>query len=181
MNKFPYSNDEFLKNIKGIMRDINISIISGDITIDIKPDIRKIKKGKNRFFNLPYWDIIEKHKNNCIITGSLALKSYGLIDRDPNDIDLILIDGNDPIVKKLSKDRYGWDPDNEEMHGYYQYNNYYVDLFKYESQSFIEVDGYRFQTPLEIIKTKVEMTRNKNRWDPKDYFDIIQSFKKLNI
>lgn len=181
MKTFPYSGEEIKKNIKSIIRDINISILNDDLELNITPNIRSIKKGKNWIFNKPYWKIIEKHKHNCIITGSMALKAFGLIDREPNDVDLILMDKNDPIVKRLHKDRYGWEPDNETMYGYLNLNPY-VDFFIYnESIHYIEYKGYKFQHPLEIIKTKAEMARNEKHLTTKDYFDIIKSIENINI
>ena len=47
MKTFPYSGEEIKKNIKSIIRDINISILNDDLELNITPNIRSIKKGKN--------------------------------------------------------------------------------------------------------------------------------------
>lgn len=165
-----------INNFDVIMRDINIDITLGNIKFEFNPDIDKLRKGKNFIFNKNYWPIIEKHKNNCIITGSCSLIAFGLLKRDPKDIDLILLNDNKLFTDQLSKNRYP-EMESNAMYGYYRYDNfkssYLVDFFKYdESISYVEKDGYKFENPFSILEKKMLMKRKKGSDKLKDIEDI---------
>jgi hypothetical protein len=162
-------------NLKEVIRDIQINSVMKKMILT--PDIKKIKKGDNIFFNKPYWKIIEKYKDDCIITGSMALFAFGLIKRIPKDIDLIVFT---PEIKlpKLYKSSYP-----EENHvnliGTHEDSGYIVDFFEEENPIYIECDGYKFEHPLQIILKKSKMSRNVSGYVSKDINDILECYKNI--
>ena len=152
--------------------------------------INLIKK-KNWLINQPYWSVIEKYKGKTIITGSLALKAFGLLTRYTKDVDFIVTDKS-IIEKELFTDSYN-DEIDIDLLGYYGYEKTFfglssispyflhtysctVDFFENKSVTVIEKDGYLFQHPLEIIDTKVKIAKNRNSFEQtryKDYEDFI--------
>ena len=55
--------------------------------------------------NQKYWSILEQWKDKSIITGSAALYAFGLCERPPQDIDLIVDKNNFNPGIKLSHNR----------------------------------------------------------------------------
>ena len=64
------------------LRDMKIDIVSGERKIEISDKVMAKFTSELRF--------IAKELPDDIITGSLALNLYGLIERDINDIDIII-------------------------------------------------------------------------------------------
>lgn len=166
---------EIISQLKSDLRDIKLYQIL-DNSKPFCPDIKRIKMGGNLIFNRKYWSIIKEWKGNSIITGSMALKCYGLLDREVNDIDLIIDKSKMPKNIKVS-DRYDF-PSWKSVIGSYSKKGYYVDLFELNGQSVIERNGLLFHHPLEIIEKKLEISPSRN--DNKDIIDIITVFGKIN-
>jgi len=166
------SVSDIVNNGNSIVRDLKLSMISGDINLNIVPNIRRLKK---------------KHKHNCIITGSSALLAFGLIDRMPNDIDLILVSDESKETKELiltlQKGKYLGDP--IDLIGSHRDSGYIVDFFEYkDSIRYIEQDGYKFEHPIDILNKKMLIMKNNHHAGigsrTKDYFDVCKILKKLN-
>lgn len=161
------------------LRDIKLSMITDDI-YNFEPNIDIIRK-KNFFFNKKYWRIIKKYKSDCIITGSIALKSFGLIGREPSDIDFILIDSdNTKLIKELNTSRFHRKYDGEiksDLIGSKKEGDYILDFFKNDKASYIVKDGFKFQIPLEIISNKINMMSSITN---KNYSDMLEILNKLD-
>lgn len=159
-----------------IRRDLKISIINNTINLP-EPSLKRLKKGNNLLFNKSYWKIFEKFKDN-IITGSSSLKIFGLISREIEDVDLILLNEDKSFISKLSSDRYRGMDDPENMWGYTTMragsNLYYVDFFKNQNTDYIDVDGFKVQNPIEVICRKLNQHRSK------DILDAGNSLNNLN-
>ena len=169
----------FLKNnFDSILRDINLSILMSEMVLPF-PSIKRVKMGNNYIFNKKHWSIIKTHKDDAIISGSLSLIAFGLIDRDPNDIDIILLDKDHNM--KLSKDRYG-DQDIPENLGYYIKGDTYVDVFKRTNKTrYFECEGYKIDHPLDVLSRKAGFLKNSSDRNHKDFKDIAESLEKLNF
>jgi len=129
-------------------------------------------------------DLLGKNKS-FIVTGSLALKLLGSLDRIPGDLDLI---SNDPSVLKILSDACNLDmTDALEIprQSKFEFNNgFSVDVFRYKDPSIIPVEtvtveGYTFKVtiPEFVFKRKLENLRGpiqkKTVKDLIDYFDDI--------
>jgi hypothetical protein len=162
---------EVIEKLKSDIRDVKINIILGNIIL-MKPNIKRLRKGNNRFFNQKYWKILKEYKGQ-IITGSCSLYAYGLLDRMPSDIDLIVDKSSfTPSKKLLTDERYS----EFDTIGYFRDHGYYIDVFDNNNAKYIEIDGFLLHDPFEIIDKKLEMGRE----DSKDIHDIIYILKKFN-
>lgn len=169
---------EIVNKLKSDIRDVKINNILGDGLL-INPNIKRLRKGSNRFFNQDYWRIIKEYKGE-IITGSCALYAYGLLDRMPKDVDLIVNRNNFKPKKKLSNDRYPGMDGKIDVIGYYHDKGYNIDFFHGTDERNIEVDGFLFHDPFEIIDKKLEIYPDRERNDHKDIHDIIYILRKFN-
>ncbi len=169
---------EIINQLKSDIRDVKISTILDGNEL-IQPNLKRLRKGNNRFFNQDYWKFIKEHKGK-IITGSCALYAYGLLDRMPKDIDLIVDRNTFNPKKKLSKDRYPGMDSKLNVIGYYHDRGYNIDFFQGSNEKYIEVDGFFFHDLFEIIDKKLEIYPHRERNDHKDIHDIIYILKKFN-
>lgn len=165
--------------LKAEVRDIKLSMILDNYK-EFEIDLKKLRKGNNRFFNKGYWSILKEWKGKAIITGSLALYAFGLIDRLPADIDLI-VDKNSFIPPKTlsSHNEYGPEPKLNIL-GYYTQKWYNVDFFHLDERNFIEKDGFLFHNPFDIMEKKIELIGSRYG-NHKDYRDIIFILNKIKI
>lgn len=76
---------------KSILRDIKISKLKGDFSDFKIISIDDIKKDKKLYNDLVF---IGENIPNSLVCGSIALKLFGLLHRDHNDIDLMIEDEN---------------------------------------------------------------------------------------
>jgi hypothetical protein len=171
------TNDSLHKNlyseVESMVRDMNLSLILGDNKLT--PNLKTLRKGKNLIFNKKYWSIIEKYKDDCIITGSASLIVYGLLSREPRDIDLIPFDRDK--IGKLLNNRYANDDDTDDMYGHLRIKGYYVDFFPYTNDiMYNEINGFKIQHPFQVLLKKASLNRHGIR--AKDFMDIreIKSF-----
>ena len=56
---------------------------------------------------------------------------------------------------------------------------YNVDFFHDDNASFIEMDGFLFHHPFEIMEKKIEIYPHRERNNYKDIHDLIYIFQKL--
>lgn len=75
--------DYLTNKLKSDIRDLKLSIILGENSTEFIPNLNKLRKGNNRFFDQPYWKVIKEWKGKSVITGSSALYAFGLLDRMP--------------------------------------------------------------------------------------------------
>jgi hypothetical protein len=165
-----------LDDFDSIIRDFKIRSILGEFYIE--PDINSLKMGNNFLFTTKHWKIIQKYKKECIVSGSCSLKAFGLLERSPRDLDLILLDEsklNIFDIDKLSRDGYY----TIEVIGSTLEKKIRIDFFKFTNQSIIEVNGIKFHNPLEILKLKRNTIDSNKRIPTKHFEDIFFSLKKL--
>ena len=162
-------------NLKEVIRDIQINSVMKKMIL--KPDIKKIKKGSNIFFNKPYWKIIEKYKDDCIITGSMALYAFNLINRQPKDIDLIVFN-KETKLPKLYINSYKKEKV-VNLIGTFEDDGYIIDFFEEDNPVYVEFNGYKFEHPVQIIIKKSKMARNISGYVTKDVYDILECYKNI--
>jgi hypothetical protein len=165
------------EDIKNAIRDLKLEIIL-DHTFSFDPDIRKIRKGNNWIFNKPYWKHIDKWKGKSVITGSIALSAFGLIERNPKDVDLLVEEIPEGLQTYHNNytgmdgkiDVLGYFPDHD--------SNMNVDFFKWNKHHhIIEKEGYLFQHPFQILETKLQLA--STRPSMKDFQDIEKCLQKI--
>ena len=175
------------------MRNMRIRLITEDI---------KFKVFENNFYR---YESYLKHIGNkypdAIISGSLALNLYSLINREIKDIDLII---NQRPSGYFHKDRYG--DENIELnserlgykyttedfswkHIFRKRQNFTVDFFlekdkvKYNTFTFNK-KTYKIQDPIQIIEQKLEMVNNAENYmyesKRKHNIDLFVFFKNFN-
>lgn len=156
-----------VNDIRTEWRNLKLKLMLND-DIKFEPNIDLIKK-KSYFRDKSYWQILKKYRGNTIITGSLSLKAFGLMEREVSDIDLIALDSS--IVKTVGKHHDRYDTDVKELIGYdkvytkyfgiWNHERWYVDFFEHTNQTFVEKDGYLFQSPIEVMDKKIDMVANR--------------------
>lgn len=158
---------------KSDIRDLKIKIINNEINFEIK-NLRKFKKELD-FISYSF-------KEDDILTGSLALSLYGLLERNINDIDVLIND----------KDRYsnyiqrGYDVKLPNHLGYkyidYKKNflskkTYKVDFFINRDQEHNEIiyngKKIKIHNPIKILEFKNKINSSKHNED------LYRIFKKL--
>lgn len=163
--------------LKSDFRDLKIEFITKGLSLPT-PNIDRLRKGGNLIFDQKYWPIIKKWKSKSTITGSACLYAFGLLDRLPKDIDL-LINKEDAKDIKLYQDHYPGMEDQFDLLGYYREDGYHVDLFHNIDHPIICVDGYNFHHPFEIIDVKILLSEYRGSSN-KDFWDLQNVFRKIN-
>jgi hypothetical protein len=163
-------------------RDFKLKLIQSDIDFSVSKEV--IKKYHNEL------SFIRENFKNDVITGSIALILFGLIDRVVSDIDILIKDegrysgyinetyGDDEsgnMDNRLGYIQFKYKP------GFFSKTRYYeVDFFKNVDAKYIEFEfegiTLKLQHPIEIISAKMGMTRNH-----KHYRDLEIIFRKFDI
>lgn len=177
-------------DIKSEIRNIKLKIISGEYSLNFS-DVN-IKK-HNEELNF----ILNRLSENDIITGSLALKLYGLLDRQIGDLDIIIDDSD----RYNDYENYGYGESKiDNRLGYKKFikkswpfikKEYKVDFFKNSGVNFIEMDfngkKLKIHNPIDIIQHKSDMFAYNNSYfylgrdKHKHYGDLIHIFKVFNL
>jgi hypothetical protein len=164
MNDYRLTPDELKKEF----RDFKLKVISGDIVFNITDDsISKLKK------ELKF--IKDTFEDDDIITGSIALKLFGLLDRDSDDIDILIKDkdrytGYDNDVYSDSNinipNRLGYLDFSYKPYFFSKTKKYEVDFFEDHGCNFteLEIGGgglddnlIRIHNPIEILDFKMKL------------------------
>lgn len=180
-------------DIKSEIRNIKLKIISGEYSLNFS-DVNLKKHNEELNF------ILNRLSENDIITGSLALKVYGLLDREIGDLDIIIDDphryqgyrnsgyGQFRLDNRLGYKKFiekGWWP--------FTKKEYQVDFFKNDNVKFIEMNfngkKLKIHNPIDIIKHKSDMFVSMNKSHGfyrgtethKHYKDLIHIFKVINL
>lgn len=169
---------ELKKESKKLYRDFKLNLLSDSNPI---PNIKRIKK-KNFFMSTKYWKILNDSKDYAIITGSLALKSFGFLDRNTSNVDLIIQNDKLSMVpNKITTNKI--DPrysDNytSNMLGSFFVDKVVVDIYQSNYESVIEHEGLKFQNPYEILKNKLDLVMNDGSL--KHFLDIKHYLTQVN-
>lgn len=144
----------------------------------LTPNI-KLLENKNFLFKNRYWKTIQKFSPKVIITGSLALKAFGIITRPIDDLDFIVFDDtidypDHKVNRKYFEDNY---PNN--ILGTYLENKMIIDFYSYSNQTCIEYNGLKFHNPYEILRNKLDLVCIDGH--TKHFIDLRDYFNKTNI
>ena len=150
--------------IKPEWRNTKLKLMLSEINFE--PNLNLIRN--KSMFKQTSWDIIERYKGKSIITGSTALKAFGLLERETSDLDLIAIDESIIKFKGEPSSNYGRHHtptfsiigyDNVKLKTLKIFTNktLRIDFFENKKQTIIEKDGFLFHSPLEIMEQKIEL------------------------
>lgn len=168
--------------IKPEWRNTKLKIMLSEM--DFEPNLDLIRN--KSIFKQTTWDIIEKYKGKSIISGSIALKAFGLLERETSDLDLIAID--ESIIKFKGEPGYNYGRHRTPTFNIIGYDNIKlktlkiftgkilrVDFFENKKQTIIEKDGFLFHSPIEIMDQKIEICSDPYLRDErlKDFEDFI--------
>jgi hypothetical protein len=170
-------------DIDSEFRDLKLKIISGDYQFSFMKHKADILGEELEF-------IAEKFPND-IITGSIALKLYGLLDRNTSDIDILIKDKD--RYDSYTKDFYGHYKNDNDIDTRLGYKNisykkgffskkrtYTVDFFEDKGVLFNTLDfngvQLKIHNPMELITTKINLSINNKHFD-----DLIFAFKSINL
>lgn len=166
-------------DIKSEIRNLKLRIIAGDIEFKFCDTAIKKYQDELNF-------IVNNLSTGDIISGSLAFKLYGLLDRKIGDIDIIIDDPN-RYESYYGKYRYG-SLQIENRLGYRNFSfgkwfwkkTYNVDFFINDDAEFIEMDfngsKLKVQDPVSLISKKMEMINSE-----KHYRDVITILNKIDL
>lgn len=156
--------------MESLIRNIKIDILTGVKKFPITSDA--IKKNK-KMLNF----LLKNTSEEDVITGSLALSLYGLLDREINDIDLLIKD-TDRHSEYVSSGLYGGDVicDNRlgfveftDRSSFFRSENYTVDYFINKGcifDSFVYKGRKILVSSLfDIIDYKIDLDSRKHRMD----------------
>ena len=159
------------------LRDFKLGIVTGDVELRASQSALKRFDGEMSFIKDEFPD--------DVITGSLALNLFGLLDREISDIDIIIKDrkrysgyapglyygmarGNETAMKS----RLGYLVVEHRKKGFWNWmfpKKHKVDFFEESNARFLEVEHrghvYKVQHPIDIIETKIALEGNKHYRD----------------
>ena len=151
-------------------RDLKLKLINSDISFTL--DQSALINYNNEL------TFISRNFPNDIITGSIALSLFGLINREISDIDILINDEN--RFSDYSNSTYGDDETGNIKNrlGYILFDfkknfftkkkKYEVDFFKNEDSKYIEFEfngiNLKLQHPLEIINAKMGMSKHHKHY-----------------
>jgi hypothetical protein len=159
------------------IRDYKIALVTGEKEIGINENCLDYFKKELKF--------IKDNFPNDILTGSLALNIYGLINRNISDIDILIEDDN--RYSGYNKTLYGYSNDEADNRLGYRYikhryglfnllsKEYVVDFFKKEEgmNTFsFEYDNHTYvlEHPISIIEKKANFNSRKSYRDLHNIF-----------
>ena len=171
--------------LKSDFRHFKLLVINGELNITPK---------ETALTSIDEIDFISQNFPDEILTGSIALRIYGLLNRPITDIDIILSPSTEKKYSgKYVKDTYGYQADvNENRLGTidFQYKkgifsrkkNYTVDFFSDRGvnyQTVGTVPVFKLQDPIEILTYKMSMAEKGNRKHITDLENIFANFQYL--
>ena len=181
-----YTNPKLSNNdIKSEIRNLKLKVISGEFSINFS-DVNIKKHSEELNF------ILNRLSENDVITGSLALKLYGLLDRQIGDIDVIIDNPDRYKDYKLFgygdlslKNRLGYKRFIEGNWWLFNKREFQVDFFQNEDVNFIEMDftgrKLKIHNPIDIINHKLYMfSSNYHEIRDKHHRDLVQIFNVIN-
>lgn len=174
--------------LKAEFRNLKLRVINGEIDFSLKQ--KAIDKLENEL------EFIKNTFSDDIISGSISLKLFGLINRDMNDIDIIIKDksrytsySKDSYDDELSENRLGYKSFDYKKGFFSRTKKYEVDFFEDSGSSYTELKHgnkvLKIHNPLEVIDYKMTMaigstSSSKHRQDLTDIFTHISLFDYTN-
>lgn len=141
-------------------------------------------------YKKPYQYRVDALKHLGVMCGSFSLYVYGLLDRQPKDIDM-LVDRNSDIIKEFLKENVHnvnqYREDTSFMNKVDGFNNVeqfkmddiVIDLFHDTNCKFDEFDDIKIQCPFQVIQKKIDIYEEVRR--SKDYRDLKLINKRLGV
>lgn len=171
-----------IANLKSDFRHFKLLVVSNEL--NIIPQERSLT-------TIDEIDFISREFPDDIITGSIALRIYGLLNRDFSDIDIIISDPN-RFSGRYLLDSYGGYENTDNRLGEITFDykkgifskkrRYTVDFFENRGTSYQEVGivpRLKVQDPIEILTYKMSMAEKGNRKHITDLEQIFSNFQYL--
>jgi hypothetical protein len=166
------------------LRDLKIKMLNGEKFFNI--DTSSVEKNKKIL------DFISNTFVDDIITGSLALALFNLLNRDIGDIDILIKDPNRYSNYKLQgygddviTNRLGYKSFDYKHSLFSRSKNYDVDFFIDNGVNFIEFEFNKMvlkvHHPIEIISHKIEMIKKGRTTSSKHTGDLYRIFNSINF
>lgn len=177
------------------LRDLKFNIISGDYQFVIDNNALESLTKELRF-------ISDKFPND-ILSGSIVLKLFGLLDREYRDIDIITNDVERYKLQYYKGNRYGHsEADMDRRLGYVDFkyrhsgflslikpkSKYTVDFFENKDESYIDLNfegkNIKIHNPLSIIEFKMGMGKKSEIlaqvMSDKHNYDLYKIFGRIS-
>ena len=155
-------------DLKSELRNLKLRIIKNEFNFKIN---KKLLLNESNTF-----EFISKVLPNDIITGSIALRIFGLINRESRDIDILIKDKDryrcfldDYDDDELTPNRLGYHTITHKKGFFSKSKDYKVDFFKDTGSQFIEFDYkgvvLKVHNPLELMSIKMSLNGTKHKQD----------------
>ncbi len=170
---------------KILIRDIKIKMAS----IETEPPLNERRFNFSEY-RKQYQKNVEGIKTLGILCGSFSLYVHNLIDRQPNDIDL-LVDRNDLRIKKfIDKNKHAITEHREKtsfsnvVDGFdnveqFKVKDILLDMFHDTDAKYVEYNGFKVQCPFQVIQKKLDIYKEVSR--TKDLRDLKLINKRLDV
>lgn len=166
-------SDDDIAEIKSLFRNFKLDIVESKIKLEVN------EKNFEKFVQTKKFQAFSKFTPKEIITGSLSLYLFGLIDREPSDIDVICLDPK-PYQPFIGRS-YSFD-----IPHYYGYHDYEIkkwfwqkptwvtiDFFEFQDEEFVEYECLKIEQPLNIIQKKFNIVCSESvSLSNKHYHDL---------
>jgi len=169
-------------DFKSALRDFKIEIIQGrKLTID--------DKVYNNFIKSKIYKKFKSEIPNEIITGSTCLNLFGLLSREPGDLDVIISDDEVKKFGELYKPYYNTDDQSDNFLGQTWFESksfsffglketFKFDFFKKTGlEEIIQFGELKLQDPIEIINWKIKMVQSLGYKSEKNFMDLREILK----
>lgn len=170
------------EDLKSAIRDFKIEIIQGrKLTID--------DKVYNNFIKSKIYKKFKSETPNEIITGSTCLCLFGLLSREPGDLDVIISDDEVKKFGELYKPYYNTDDQSDNFLGqtwlesksfsfFGLKETFKFDFFKKTGlEEIIQFGELKLQDPIEIINWKIKMVQSLGYKSEKNFMDLKEILK----
>ncbi len=135
-----------------------------------------------------YWIVIKQisSKYDVIVTGSVALRIFGVLDRNcADDVDFI---ATKSTIDKMSDDYnefsymtnvYGEVNKVKDLNLVKSFKMGFlkIDMFTRKNVNYIELDGVKIATPFDVMSSKIKMNRKKDITDVMNFLETVERFK----
>lgn len=187
-NMSSYSPEEEENKLKVLSRDIKLTML-------FKKDLFSISNQEDETLDF----IVKNNLDKYIITGSFALKLYGLLDRECKDLDLITSEVDREYERvntypiEADNCRLGFSKVTEKMTfgNFLKRKSYNCDFFLNKDSKFktFTYKGFelKIQEPLSIVEEKFKLIKsikkdsNQYNWDSLGLYKHIRDIKNINM
>ena len=169
---------------KALVRDIKLKLLSIDFNSISVDDSRFRSLDKNYLYEL---NMLTDVGVSC---GSLSLHLYGLLDRNPGDIDLLVDKSSEFVIEHLNNNRQSINRyvtanssfcnnvDGFVPVAQFKRNGILIDMFHDIKVNYKAYKNIKIQNPIDVLYKKFDIFLSVNR--DKDYDDLVNISRNLD-